>query len=375
MAKQQRKRRSKKAAFELPLFAVILLIALAVVVYVLYTRGFFDKWLKKKDVITDELQIHFLETGNKYSGDCILIKSGDTEVLVDAGSSVSSAETIVSYVNNYCTDGILEYVIVTHAHDDHIAGFIGKASVPGIFESYECKTIIDFEKTNRSLQTASGNPSSYQKYLNKRDAEVAAGATHYTALDCYNNAGGAKRSYELAPDITLNFLYQKFYEESTSNENDYSVCFLLSQGNNHYLFTGDLEAAGEKSLVEKNDLPRCKLFKAGHHGSPTSSTEELLSVIQPEIVCVTCCCGWKEYNQKEQANVFPSQAFCDRVRKYTDKVYVTTMYSETAEGNHVPLNGNIVISSDGGEVKVTCSGSAEPFTQSEWYKTYRAYAA
>lgn len=367
MAKQHRKRKSKKAAFELPLFAVILLIALAVVVYVLYSRGFFDKWLKKNDVITDELQIHFLETGNKYSGDCILIKSGDTEVLVDAGSRQSSAETIVSYVNNYCTDGILEYVIATHADQDHIAGFVGTATTPGIFDSYECKTIIDFPKTDKNTEL-------YQKYLTKREAEIEAGAVHYTALECYNNAGGAKRSYELAPDIRLNFLYQKFYEESTSSENNYSVCFLLSQGNNHYLFTGDLEAAGEKSLVEKNDLPKCKLFKAGHHGSPTSSTEELLSVIQPEIVCVTCCCGATEYTDN-MANVFPSQAFCDRVKKYTDKVYVTTMYSETAEDNHEPLNGNIVISSNGGEVKVTCSGSAEPFTQSEWYKNYRAYAA
>ncbi|MGN1061758.1 MAG: ComEC/Rec2 family competence protein [Candidatus Scatosoma sp.] len=368
MAQQQKRRKkSKKAAVELPLFVVILLIVLAVIAYILYTRGFFDKWLKKQDVITDELQIHFLETGNRYSGDCILIKSGDTEVLVDAGSRQSSAETIVSYVNNYCTDGILEYVIVTHADQDHIAGFVGTASAPGIFDAYECKTVIDFAKTDKTTAL-------YQKYLDKRDAEVAAGAVHYTALDCYNNAGGAKRSYELAPDITLNFLYQRYYEESSSDENNYSVCFLLSQGNNHYLFTGDLEEAGEESLVERNDLPKCKLFKAGHHGSPTSSTDKLLSVIQPEIVCVTCCCGATEYTSNI-ANVFPSQAFCNRVKAYTDKIYVTTIYSETAEGNHAALNGNIVISSDGGEVKVTCSGSAEPFTQSEWYNTYRKNAA
>ena len=73
--------------------------------------------------------------------------------------------------------------------------------------------------------------------------------------------------------------------------------------------------------------------------------------------------------------IITSQAFCDRVKAYTDKIYVTTMYSETAEGNHVALNGNIVISSDGGEVKVTCSGSTVPFTQSEWYNTYRKNAA
>ena len=145
----------------------------------------------------------------------------------------------------------------------------------------------------------------------------------------------------------------------------------MKQGNNNYLFTGDLEKEGEKSLVEKNDLPQCKLFKAGHHGSKTSSNDELLAKIRPEIVCVCCCCGSTEYTN-DIANVFPTQDFCDRVIKYTDKIYVTTIYSETAEENFESLNGNIIVSSNGGEVKVTCSGSNEPFTKSEWYLKYRA---
>ncbi|MGN0823319.1 MAG: hypothetical protein ACI4NG_06065, partial [Candidatus Gallimonas sp.] len=40
---------------------------------------------------TGELSIHFMELGNKYAGDSTLIKIGDTEILVDAGSRKSSA--------------------------------------------------------------------------------------------------------------------------------------------------------------------------------------------------------------------------------------------------------------------------------------------
>jgi beta-lactamase superfamily II metal-dependent hydrolase len=50
-------------------------------------------------------------------------------------------------------------------------------------------------------------------------------------------------------DVTLNILYQKYYEQSTSSENNYSVCTLLSQGDDHYLFTGDLEKSGENKLI------------------------------------------------------------------------------------------------------------------------------
>jgi beta-lactamase superfamily II metal-dependent hydrolase len=195
------------------------------------------------------------------------------------------------------------------------------------------------------------------------------GTTVYTALECWNNENGAKRAYTLADGITLNVLYQEFYENKTSDENDYSVCTLLSQGDNHYLFTGDLEKDGEKSLLEENTLPKCKLFKGGHHGSPTSSTSELLAAIQPEVVCVCCCCGSDEYTDNV-ANMFPSQAFVDRVALYTDKVYVTTIVAENGQG-FTSMNGNIVVKSKGQEVTVTCSNNDILFKDTEWFKANR----
>lgn len=313
-------------------------------------------------ITNDELSIHFLELGNKYTGDCTLIKVGDTEVLIDAGSRKGSAATLVPYIQEYCTDGVLEYVIATHAHQDHIAGFVGTNSAKGIFESFVCETIIDYTQSNSTSQIR----KDYESY---RDAEVAAGATHYTVLECWNNENGAKRSYELGEGITMNFLYQKYYEQTTGDENDYSVCMLLSQGDDHYLFTGDLEHSGEASLVESNDLPKCKLFKAGHHGSPTSSTDALLSVIEPEIVCVCCCCGSDEYTENV-ANMFPSQAFVDRIAPYTDRVYVTTIVSSTGAG-YESMNGNIVVYTENGEIKVRCSNNTTLFKDTQWFAENR----
>ena len=172
-------------------------------------------------IVTDLLSIHFLELGNKYTGDCTLIKVGNTEVLIDAGSRKGSAATIVPYVQQYCTDGVLEYVIATHAHQDHIAGFVGTITADGVFESFVCQTIIDFPLTDATSKI-------YKDYVSLREAEVESGAKHYTALECWNNENGASRSYTLAEGITMNFLYQEFYEKKTSDENDYSVCMLLS---------------------------------------------------------------------------------------------------------------------------------------------------
>jgi competence protein ComEC len=376
MARKMSKRTQKKIVKGLrkhPFLSFIaLLLALAIAVCFLhwnrtitvsFLNGIIPQKQEQAPVYTDdEIQFHFLELGNKYTGDCTLVKVGDTEVLIDAGSRAGSASTIVSYINQYCTDGVLEYVIATHADQDHISAFVGTSKIAGVFDSFVCETIIDFPLTNKTTQT-------YQNYVAKRDAEVQSGAKHYTALECWNNQNGAQRSYELADGITMNFLYQKFYETKTTDENDYSVCALFTQGTNNYLFTGDLEELGEKSLVENNDLPKCKLFKAGHHGSKTSSTSELLAVIQPEIVCVCCCCGSDEYTDTN-ANQFPTQAFVDRVSAYTGKVYVTTIVADNADG-FKSMNGNIVVSSKGGDLTVTCSNNNTLLKDTEWFKENR----
>lgn len=305
---------------------------------------------EKEEPTIASLSIHFMQLGNKTSGDCTLIKTGDTEVLIDAGSTSGSADTIVPYIQKYCTDGVLEYVIATHGDQDHIASFVGDA---GIFASFDCGVIIDFTQTTKTTQV-------YKNYVSARDAEVAAGAKHYTALECWKNENGAQRNYTLGEGVTMNILYQKYYETKTSTENNYSVCTLFTQGEKNYLFTGDLEESGEKSLVASNDLPECALYKAGHHGSNTSSTAELLAEIKPKIVVASCCCGDK-YD-------FPHQEFIDNISIYTDRLYIPSMVS----GNGFKLlNGDIVVSSDGKNVSVNCSNNNVLFKDTEWFKTNR----
>ncbi len=313
-------------------------------------------------LVEGELQIHFLELGNKYTGDSTYIKAGDVDILIDAGSRASSASVIAEYINQYVTDGKLEYVIVTHAHQDHYAGF--SVTDGSIFDLFECEVIIDFAKTN---QTATGT-NMYSRYLAERDAEIAAGATHYTAARCITEE---KNVFTLSEGITMTILDSYYYYNEAGSENDYSVCTLFSYGNNHYLFTGDLEEEGEEQLVAMNTLPEVTLYKAGHHGSKTSSSDALLSVISPEIVCVCCCCGSAEYTDTDQ-NQFPTQAFIDRIAPYTDKVYVTTMCIDYDKGTFAPMNGNIAVVTDKSGVRVVCgSGDSRVLKEWEWFRAHR----
>lgn len=322
-------------------------------------------------VMTGELSIHFLELGNKYAGDATLIKIGDCEVLIDAGSKCDSAKAVGDYVAKYCTDGVLEYVVATHAHEDHIAAFVGSKTAPGIFSRFECETVIDFARTNSTSQI-------YADYVAARDAEVKAGAAHYTALECWNGENGAKRTYALAEDVSMSILYQRYYEEKSDDENNYSVCLLFTQGDYRYLFTGDLEKEGEESLVERNELPHCKLFKGGHHGSPTSSNDVLLQAIQPENVVVCCCAGSPEYT-KINDNTFPSQAMIDRVARYTKNIFVTTLATDVDLENKkwgcTSMNGNVVAISDGVSFSIAGSHNSTVLKETDWFKKNRTWPA
>ena len=310
--------------------------------------------------IGGNLQIHFLELGNYNTGDCVYIKAGDADILIDAGSKTTSVPTIAAYLNDYVTDNKLEYVIVTHAHEDHYAGF---AASTGIFDLYECEVIIDFAQTNQK-ETA----TMYSRYIANRDAEIAAGATHYTALDCIEQG---KTDFEVSPGINMKILDSYYYaNKDSSGENNHSVCMLLTEGENNYLFTGDLEAKGEKKLVEMNDLPEVVLYKAGHHGSKTSSSNELLSVIKPQIVCCCCCAGSSEYTKTEE-NKFPTQEFIDRIAPYTDRVYVTTIFESDENKTAKSMNGDITVCSDGTTVWVVCSASDLLLRETPWFEEKR----
>lgn len=329
-------------------------------------------------ITSADFSVHFLELGNKYAGDCTLIDCGDTEILIDAGSRKSSATTIKSYVDQYCDDGKLEYVIATHAHQDHIAAFVGTGSGTqrtGILYQYEVGTIIQFSRHNSTAAI-------YNSYVQAVEYAAGRGADVISAHSLFENGKPIDNSnvFDISGDgkLTLTVLYNYYYDNDTSDENDYSVCTLLTYKESentvsHYLFTGDLEGEGESHLVDDNDLPEVVLFKGAHHGSKTSSTDKLLSVIKPKYVAVCACAGSTEYTNNND-NTFPTQDFIDRVSKYTDAIYCTSICNDYKSGDFGSMNGNIVFyyaAAEQDKLKLYCSNNTTKLKDTEWFATYR----
>ena len=113
------------------------------------------------------------------------------------------------------------------------------------------------------------------------------------------------------------------------------------------------------------------MYKAGHHGSKTSSSSKLLEAIRPEHVCVCCCAGSLEYTETPE-NTFPTQDFVNRIAQYTSKVFVTTLCVDWGKGEYESFNGNIVIWAKVNEnINVDCSNNEIILKDTDWFKNNR----
>lgn len=325
------------------------------------------------------LSVHFLELGNKYTGDCVFINAGEFEILIDAGSRADSVDDIYEYVKPY-VDGPLEYVVVTHAHQDHYAGFATKNYENSLFSKFDggIGTVVTFAQTNQKAD----KEGLYKNFRNNLNTLTENGTTVKKVNEYFES--GASPTVKINDNVSIEFLEHKFYHDKSKTENNYSVCFqiLETAGENvyRYLFTGDLEEDGEKDLVKQNadKMGKTRLYKAGHHGSKTSTSQELLDLIDPDAICVCACAGSPEYT-KNKNNQFPTQAFVDRVytKNAGTQVFVTSLCVDYDANKFTSMNGNIVICSAGNSVTRYFSNNPTELRETEWFKNNRKlpYAA
>jgi len=198
---------------------------------------------------TQELKVHFIDVGQ---GDSILIDLNDQEILIDGGEKSSG---VTSYISSY-VDGLLEAVIATHPHSDHIGGLI---------------SVLDsFDVLNIWTSGDSTNSQTYSEFMSAVQLEHA--NTYVARRGDKINVGGLSFTV-LNPD-TLN---------GTTNNN--SIVLSLSYGDIDFLFTGDAEKEAEASMLVSSvvPVPDVEILKVGHHGSRTASSHDFLVATSPEV--------------------------------------------------------------------------------------------
>jgi competence protein ComEC len=84
----------------------------------------------------------------------------------------------------------------------------------------------------------------------------------------------------------LTFENYNVYQGSDENEN--SLVLRTEVLGKSWLFTGDAGKEVEQKIVRDFPDLDVDMLKVGHHGSSTSSTEEFLKLITPEMAIISC---------------------------------------------------------------------------------------
>ena len=219
----------------------------------------------------ENIEVYFLEMQHIYS-DSIFIKSGNVEVLIDSGYAYDGTY-IDSFLDTHMTDGRLDLLMLSHSDGDHIEGLENALqNVDNI------SMMIDYGGRN------TGNVGQIrEKYIEK-------GMTYHSAYDCVNFIDGANDRYYLTEDLTIDILDTGNYvtaEESGAGNANSVACIFTYKDEFRFFTGGDLTSGSEADLLKNEDLPQVTLFKAHHHGSHGSNSQEFLNTINPKAVAIS----------------------------------------------------------------------------------------
>ena len=211
----------------------------------------------------DERSVTVLDVGQ---GQSIALLSGESAVAVDCGGMGSwddAGDVASEYLLGRGRYGI-DAMVLTHLHSDHADG------AARLMTRVKVGTLYMPEGTDDS----DGELAGILEAAARRGTEVVE-ISEDTAVSL--------------PGLELSLTAP----QDTGDENERGLVVRASIGEYDTVITGDVGAPTERLLAEEGKLPPSELLIAGHHGSRSSNSFELVSAVRPETVVVSV--GYNSY--------------------------------------------------------------------------------
>jgi len=264
---------------------------------------------KEISTSTDYLEVHYLDVGQ---GDSTLIMLPDGQtILIDAGCN-SAGKGVVDYLKKLDIK-LVDHVIGTHPHEDHIGGLdvvinsfnIGKVYLPKVSHTSKSFEDLLLAIKNKGLKVT----------------EAKGGI----AL----NIGDRATAVFVAPNSS-----------NYPDLNNYSAVVKLIYGDNSFLFTGDAEEKSEgEILLQSRTQLKIDILKVGHHGSSTSTSQPFLDIVAPKYAVISV--------GKENDYGHPHQEIIKRLEEKGVQYFRTD------------LQGPIIVQSNGKDISFNVAGIEE----------------
>ena len=255
------------------------------------------------------LEVHFIDVGQ---ADAALIVCDGKTMLIDGGNKADS-DLIYTYLKNRAVTH-LDYVICTHAHEDHVGGLSGALSyvktvgvVMSPVTSYDSKAFENFAQKVADHGKSLTVPTSGDLF--------SLGSATVTVL-------GPIKAYD--------------------DPNNTSIVLRVVYGKTSFLFTGDMEYTAEQDLLDAGVSLKSTVLKVGHHGSDTSTSYRFLREVAPTYAVISVGAG-NSYGH-------PTETVLSRLRDADVTLFRTD------------LQGDILCTSNGESVTFAPSRNANAVT-------------
>ena len=213
--------------------------------------------LTRQSFYRGDMGVTVLDTGQ---GQSVLLRSGHYLTLVDCGgdSMDNPGDIAANYLQAVGRSG-LDLLVVSHYHADHANGIpqllrridVGEIVLPAVEEDSPLRAEIIAAAVERGVPVRFVQETAW--FRPSRADTIA-----------------------VFPPMLAG-----------KNVNELGLTVLASHKALDVLITGDMEEEGERRLTETVPLPDVEVLVAGHHGSNTSNTPELLEAVRPELALIS----------------------------------------------------------------------------------------
>lgn len=212
------------------------------------------------------LKIYFIDVGQGDSS--LIITPNNKTILIDGGGNKENEnfdvgkQTLLPYLLDRKIKKI-DYLMISHFDADHANGIVE------VLENIKVKTLLISKQIEISNE--------YEKIIEI----VKRKKVQVLIVKC-------EEQINIDKEVKLQILYP---EETLkySDLNNNSIVVKLVYNNFSMLFTGDIEKEAESYLVNKysnTNTLKSTVIKIPHHGSKTSSTENFLKNVNPQIALI-----------------------------------------------------------------------------------------
>lgn len=237
-----------------------------------------------KSLPDKNLHLVFCDVGQ---GDAVLADYKNKQVLIDGGLAENSGR-LLSCLSAQMPfwDRTIEVVVNTHPEEDHFGGLI---------------EVVKRYRIDNYLHNSYGNSESwrFKKLENllidkKVCSKIITNGDGFRIEKLYFES----ISPNLAKGQASKSLQTDFFDKNkkcpkpefknkTDNLNNSSIVLHLNFGQFDALLTSDIESKIEKILTWRKKIEPVEVLKIAHHGSETSTSEEILTAARPQLAIIS----------------------------------------------------------------------------------------